>query len=491
MIQRKTMVNTMRTQKKTNNFRNKPKGLFIVLICWAFPMAWVAAIPDMDKREQRKLRESSLTLGKVLINKFSTRYKTVPQNLNELRAFALVEKSKFVPWDRYGQRLDYLRLSQKSWYLRSFGKDGHQNTLMTKQDLVESSFEKETSRGVLSLYSSAPTRFNPVLLSGSLSHKGNWQARLYLDKSSGASRLLIRHRKKKDYFLISNHNTVEEFYWLPDGYRIVFTATGSNRYKDGIYLWNLLSDRVSQIYPEFNNYGSTDSSQQHKFWNFTLAGIDESPAQIFAFASPKLGQPLNLENLYTQDHLIKMVFPTTSQPKIINKVETIYDFSPLLSSGWSGKSMVKNCQQGSKTQKTWCNLPTVGVFQDIIESWQTYAQNHSSSPTFAYSLMQLSSIYSDSYQLLLEQTADQTTQQLNNQSGKNAEILKSYGIEIASALMNLSNAPTWLRSSAWFTVDQLSQNKALPYRFSKLSIRKEEKQNSKDSSKKKAIIDAN
>jgi hypothetical protein len=203
----------------------KPGNVFLILACWAFPMTWVASIPrDGQPANAPFLTDGLLKRGEATIKAFAKEFATAPRNLCELKAYAAVTNSDFMGWDGFGQRFDYLRLNRTRWYLRSFGSDGRQNTLLSKQDPLASSIEDYQSFGVTHDYSEKATRFNPAIRLGAFSPQGNWHAEIFTDQISGASRLLVRNRDKHGYFMITDQNTVEEFYWLPDGYRIVFTS---------------------------------------------------------------------------------------------------------------------------------------------------------------------------------------------------------------------------------------------------------------------------
>ncbi len=54
-------------------------------------------------------------------------------------------------------------------------------------------------------------------------------------------------------------------------------------------------------------------------------------------------------------------------------------------------------------------------------------------------------------------------------NGRDADVLRSYGTEIATALLNYPLAPSYLRGLALFTFENLMDGQKLPYRFAQLT----------------------
>ncbi|MEZ4743117.1 MAG: hypothetical protein R3B45_11845 [Bdellovibrionota bacterium] len=462
---------TKQISKKPQENYNISKNnweLILLLICWALPLAWVASYPYKGNNEDQNVKlKTHLNTSKTLIKNFYNEYEAVPQNLNELRAYARAKKEDFVPWDTYGQRLNYLRLSPDSWYLKSFGSDGQQNTLMTDEDFVVSSIDEESSQGIVHDYNQNAILYNPVILLGSNSPQGNWFAKLYLDKTSSTRRLLVRHRAKNNYFMIAEHDTVEEFYWLPDGYRIIFSATGSSLYRDGIYLWNLINNKLTNIYPGKYAIDSMNRGIRQKQIAISLAGIMKKPLTVFAFSTEKNAGPIKTTEFFSEHNFIAISLKEDGKT-IVNKFENSKSWykMPLVNS-WTPTSDILQCTSMHLHQVSWCQLPTEGAFQDVIEAWQNYAVEQSSNPIFPYTLMRLVILYSDSYDLLSHKLKSNPN---NLELKRNKEILRSYGAEIAAALKDLPTAASWLKATAWYSLEQFYAKKSLPFKASKVII---------------------
>ncbi|WP_457835994.1 hypothetical protein, partial [Staphylococcus aureus] len=77
---------------------------------------------------------------------------------------------------------------------------------------------------------------------------------------------------KEGLFMVAPHDAVEEFLWLPAGDRIVFTATGSNRYRDGLYLWDLRTDSVINLLDTVHMQGQVAPAKTTASYWLALGG---------------------------------------------------------------------------------------------------------------------------------------------------------------------------------------------------------------------------
>lgn len=426
-------------------------------------MAWVAFIPTNNKPINSKKRNVHvLNKGENYINSFEKEFKTIPTNLSEIRAYAKTKGKSFFPWDAYGQRLNYLNLGYGHWLLRSFGKDAMQNTLMSARDPLKSNINTQI-KGVKESFSNFAGLFNPISLLGSFAPKSQWYASIYQDPISGASHLLVRHTKKTSYFMIAQHDTIEEFRWLPDGYRIAYTVTGSSRYKDGIYIWNLLTDKVDLVFPnETRAINSPTFASNTGSWHLSLAGIKKEPPTIYAFTHFNAHQPLAPGDFYKQSNLIAIEVEENKPRKALSPHSVSISYSD---TNRISMLSIHGCDTALKQQQLWCNLPQSGNYLDVLDTWQSYAEEIAKTPIFPYTLWRLVELYSDAAKLrLINKSYIPTT------DSPNADTLLLYGEKIATALLNQPQAPSWLRHQAWYAKQQFQQNNPLPYISSSLTL---------------------
>jgi hypothetical protein len=434
-------------------------------------MAWVAAIPrDGQPANAAVITGRLLVNGEAAIKAFIKEFATPPRNLMELKSYANLHDLDFSGWDGYGQRFDYLRL-RNDWYIRSFGSDGRQNTLLSKQDPLVTSINDFQKIGITHGYSDKAARYNPAIRLGTFSPQGNWQAEILTDQLSGASRLLVRNRDRSGYFMISDQNTIEEFYWLPDGYRIVYTVTNSNRYRDGVYLWNLLTDEVVNVFPGAAKLGIRNEESSTKDWYFSLAGIIQTPPTVLVFASPRTSKSLIPENFFSKNNFIGIELPETGEPRILRGSSMSNLYANPLVAEWNPQSDILNCNAINTKESSWCNLKLVGSFQSVLTAWQDFTEKSADSAIFSYSLMLLISLYSDSYALLNDYANDNPEEA---EAIRNTEIIRSYGTELAQALSEVQTAPAWLRGFGAYAREQFNSKLPLPYQISKVSIQKDE-----------------
>ena len=167
----------------------------------------------------------------------------VPAGMNELRLFAKQTYNRYATFDVWGERLEYLRLGKINYTIRSFGADGLQNRpgglldpgVFRWGQLEKLGLRYDADEGV------KQARPSVVLFAGADDSTANWHAKIFVDPISGMRRLLVRDRRERRFYMIAPHDGVEEFLWVPGQEKIVFTATPSARYDDGVYLWDLRS----------------------------------------------------------------------------------------------------------------------------------------------------------------------------------------------------------------------------------------------------------
>ena len=220
-------------------------------MAWVIPVCWVAAIPPPGEewhglpRTHRALKEFSSTL-----KDFELTYKELPRSLAEVRAYARSKKIPCPTVDGFGQRFEFIRFGSNDFAIRSFGADGRQNTLDSDPDPSLVSWRTRPIEGMHYSYEQAvvPTTYAAPLIGGAASPSNPWTAEVFVDPNRGTRQLLVRNREKTNLFMVAPHDQVEEFLWMPNSFQIVFTAVASKRYRDGVYLWNLIDDSLLPVF---------------------------------------------------------------------------------------------------------------------------------------------------------------------------------------------------------------------------------------------------
>jgi hypothetical protein len=443
--------------------RSKAKnslGASSVAAALLIPCLWILTSPPIlnvaDEVAQTKRR---LTSNKVLIKKFAAKIKSVPSGVNSLRTFAIAHKLPFYARDGFGQRFQYLRLSRDEYLMRSFGRDGRQNRMLKASDLSIGKWQP--AKGLVYQYKDAfeYNIFPAVLLMGAESPTRLWNARLYIDSANMSRNLVIRHRKRKDFYMIAPHDGIEEFLWLPNGFQVVYTSTASARYKDGIYLWNLLTDEIVNLTEIAVKSQKISPTFKSEGLYLSLAGINIDGPTVSAYAMNKHTNSLDPHKFFDKKRFLSFVIPENGRPRL---AKTTGDSAVTKSEPFTKKLHLDDHltakEFANDAQKEWLGLALHGNLEQVIMGWQIFSEKHAQSPLFPYCLWYLSSLYSESY-LLLTKT-----------NPRDSEILRSYGAEISFALRNYPLAPAYIRGLAEYTYENLLSGIPLPYRFAHLTM---------------------
>ena len=171
-----------------------------------------------------------------------------PVTLGEMMASAEIRAKNPAFYDAAGNRLQYIRLSLDAFILRSFGSDSIPASSTGDQDdvILESSMARNAGGMVLVAPDASPasnarefTTWPPAATDGLWSPDGSWVARIASNPQTGERRVLVM---KDDHsrLLVSPHDRIEEFFW-ERGHEpaLIFSATGSDLYDDGVFRWRL------------------------------------------------------------------------------------------------------------------------------------------------------------------------------------------------------------------------------------------------------------
>jgi hypothetical protein len=222
------------------------------LLVWIFCSVWLLTIyPQGFEYRGEETTNRVLAENHRILQSFVRVWADTPHSAAELAAFS---KGSFQFFDGYGHTIEYLRLSEENFLLRSFGQDGRQNILFRKADPGIHSLGQIPEGSLVYKPKGEESRWRIYpfpLLEGSFSPNGDWYAQVFADPITAQRKLLVRHSEKPIY-LIARHDFVEEFLWLPNSHSLVFTASMSGSYGSGLYVWDLSSDRSTN----FHNFSS-------------------------------------------------------------------------------------------------------------------------------------------------------------------------------------------------------------------------------------------
>lgn len=434
--------------------------LSIIFCFWLAPAAWVWLAPPLSAphKPEVRTRQRLVTLTKLL-HAYVDRYKEAPVDLATLRAFAVTENEAFPAYDAFGQRFDYVRLDTRHYLLRSFGDDGAQNTTGSPRDLGVVNWGPRVTQSLKYQYTTPdmPHFFPAALLVGADSPDGKWLGKLYVDTGAGTRRLVVRHRTEQGLFMVAHHDAVEEFLWLQTGRQLVFTASGSTRHRDGLYLWNLEDDTLVNLSDLSDVPGTiAPTTRGSNLW-LSLAGVapQDGGALVYAFRAPRHDGSLDPGEFFTSARLTATYVSTKDDT--VRSVEA----PPFTGLGGDAAPFRLGARvagsAGLKIQKAWLALPLAGDMEKVLLEWHTYSERETQGPLFPYSLWLLSSLYGESFAAMAEKDP------------RDADVLRTFGTEIARALLNYAMAPTYIRALAIHTYESLMEGQPLPYRFSRLS----------------------
>lgn len=162
--------------------------------------------------------------------------------------------------DASGNRLQYIRTGYDRYILRSFGSDAVPATShLPNDDMMLESPDSRHAGGMIiatkdAKYSSDEfATWPPAASEGLWSPDGHWLARITTNPRTAEKRIVVVN-DDHDRILVSPHDRVEEFTWEQGAGEpsLVFTATGSELYDDGIYRWRLSANQPGDA-PKMEN----------------------------------------------------------------------------------------------------------------------------------------------------------------------------------------------------------------------------------------------
>ncbi len=430
-----------------------------------FTAVWVVLLSLGPDNVQRQ-RASQKTLAQVqaLISLFLDDQGKTPMDLTELWAFAKARGRPLQRFDAFGQRLDYLRLSDKHFILRSFGNFDRGNLPRSSQ-LVLSRVSDAPAVTAKYDYPALlkPSIFPSPLALGTTSPDNLSHAQIYVDPSGGQKRLVVRSSARSDAApLVSKHDGVEEFFWLPTGKEIVYTSTGSARYSDGIYLWNLSRDETRDLSREMELIGRPVADSDQLL--LSLSGVSSSGRELaFFMAARAPGAGISPQDFFSERSFFVIQFSDKmSALSFGRKPQDAGDYKPILNPPFEIFRSVKPGEMKDQVFKEWAGLRFEGVLRDQLEAWQEFVMKRAGTPVFPYGLWFLASIYADVARVMAEGGFESSEQ------------MRAYSVELFKALADYELAPSYLQAFAEYGLSALSDGWKLDYQLSRFVLAKDE-----------------
>jgi hypothetical protein len=461
------------------NKKNHSKRWISIISLWLLLALWILLSPPFTG-PINPVKNTQAVLEQLRLNllDYKAQFKEFPNNLGELRSFVFSKGKLLSLFDAYGERIDYLRLDDSSFLIRSFGEDGIQNTAGSPKDIGLINWGTLPHGGAF--YQSRPELiphfYRAPSLLGLDSPDGSWQGRLFTQKKDQTRHLAVRHRLKQDLIMIAPHDRIEEFYWVSPN-ALVFTGTESYKMKDGIYLWNLIDDSIVDLLRSVTQNGGKEVSKlpiladqaERGYW-LTLAGFNAKTKQLYAYITAKNGYMLNPLSFFSAENFFEYTLhedPRQIKSRQISHGEFYdiiapkkFDHTPLTEKLSLGLPFVSKKPKALPIQESWLKLPKSGRLEPSLLAWQQFSIQNAKTPLFAYSLWYLISLYNESFLLVKPINA------------RESEILRTYGAEISQALMNDVMAPGYLRAMGAFCYQTLIKGQSLPYKiFYKMSLK--------------------
>lgn len=455
-----------------HNWQKSYANLVLILtLFWLLPASWVALSPPFS-RPLFATQTTHKRLAKLnqIIQDFRKKYKITPENFTTIRAFAIAEKQAFNGYDSFGQRLDYMRLSDRHYLVRSFGADGVQNTTRSAPDLGIVQWGQRPDSGLIYQYNKATVAnyYPAVLLEGSESPNRQWLAKLFVDVDSRSRRLVLRHLRRKGLFMVASHDQIEEFLWLPNGEQLVFTGSGSLRNRDGLYLWNLANDETINLLDVVADALVISPAARESGVFLSLAGISPAtgnkPTTVYAYFNFRSDGPLSPEAFFVREQIIAFTLPEPGTlkkevPKFLGMGAPGIDaeFASPRTRLLNPKANIE-LGTGLKNQQAWLSLPMSGDMEAVLMAWQNYIEKQHSSPLFPYALWVLGSFYNESYAIMAAKRRPE------------ADIIRTYGTEVARALVHYPGSPTYLRALGLDLYETLIGGRSVHQRLGQLQL---------------------
>lgn len=418
------------------------------LLIWGVPTLWILLIPPKNRAlDAQTINDTNIARANKIIELFQKDYRTLPDSMTELKAYSRSKRFIADFYDAYGNPLEYIHLSEDDYIVRSFGRDGDQNTLLQGRDTGGSSFKKTPRETPQYEYCIGPqlSAYPAVLTAGSNSPNKEWYARIFSNFKDGKRRLAVYHKKKRSFFMVARHDSIEEFLWLPSGYALIFSATSSSRYRDGVYYWDLLEDELVNLLTSgsFDANLAIPQSASNEYM-ISLSGLNMDGSKVYFYLVNKnYGEALNPLDFYSSDALVSATVPINIEDDVkLSQAmpdvdQTLFEQDVFVATTKESESL------SLRIQHEWMKLSLDGDVYHNIARWQEFAGKYPQSALLPYSLFFIMNLYHVAYSINTSQSESELAE------------LRGYTGEMAKALSEYPLAPSYLKAMARFTYAQI------------------------------------
>lgn len=419
--------------KKHKSFFGGPVLALLLAASWALAVSF--------KWPMIRARTSTAEIiGELdnLVQAYISERKKPPQSLNNLRLFALEKDAHYSFYDTWGQRIEYLPLGQMNYLIRSFGDDGLQNRANRASDLgifqlgenAQLGLKYDDQAGVMHPRPSA------ILFAGSDDQTGRWHARLFIDTETGERRLVVKDRERKNFVMVAHHDQIEEFLWVPGQLRLVFTATHSARYSDGLYVWDLRSDQSFNLFALEADSQDLEPLLKQKSMYLSLSSVSASnPPTVAVFAAPAGQILLDPRKFFHASNI--HVFTMGESPRYVKSLDQKSGDGNFHNTDFLGSLTIAPGSEGAVIQKAWLNLPQGGDFEKGLLAWQDFSSRYAKTVMAPYAILGVAMFYQDAAKHA-------------GVKSREGQILMSYSTELGGAISKMITAPGYVRGiGAW------------------------------------------
>jgi len=279
-------------------------------------------------------------------------------------------------------------------------------------------------------------------------------ARLFVDVRGGSKQLVTFSQYGNQNIAIAPHDHVDEFFWIPGTTKIIFTASQSQRYRDGIYLWDTRQTVAENLIDQPDLWSALSSRfKDHLFATLSGVFIENDRPYLLAFiqsASP--GEELSPYDFFSRKNIavIDLNAGRLTDPTQFKFIANLKPENFLFKNLFAAEP-VPDSNLLAPLQREYANLPRSEPWRFILESWQPFTSRNMGSPVFYYSLWYLIAFY-DQFSATAATSSEKT-------------VTAGYTHELATALSQNELAPSYLTGMAIWVVVQLDQGKSVNLRL--------------------------
>ncbi|MBP9707579.1 MAG: type II secretion system protein GspG [Oligoflexales bacterium] len=429
----------------------KTRLTLLILFCWGLPFLWLATIPSPGS-EYGGFTQSNdriKTLKKV-IDLFKVQNHRPPKTLRELKLFMADRNIQIAIYDGFGNRFNYIAFNNEDYLVRSFGRDGKQNTIKGARDIIATNLSNKPIKGVDVIHNPQSSMRYPIAaLLGSFADDKNKHAAIIKDYFNIYSYLFVTVKQKNQAarYLIAAPSSVQEYFWVPGQNKIVMSVLEDEYYPDGIYLWDLALDELDPIFNSKSDFSGLKDHETNNYW-LALGSIDTENNVLYFYRQAIKQDQLDPMDFFSTKNLVAVSLPLPDkkeyEPKLVTFTEEpLENYLGLSRENSHPKTGFANA---ADIHKKLLVLPLKGSIEFVLGHWTEYCSLDEVriSPVFSHCLWHLAIIYADAYSALVD-----------SNNSENAEKLRALGVELASELAQSPNAPNYLRAQGLFLYRRL------------------------------------